>query len=251
MSATASPAGAGRVSVLDVDAELRDLVPAERLAQARAALVATVHRFAPGIVDLSAGGFPPGTFALVAVRGSLMHEVTFADRELAELVLPGDVLPPWDPADPGLPTDRRFTALEEVQLVALDARFIRAASAWPSLLIAIHKRLNNQEHRVATHGVICQLPRVEQRIEAMMWHLAARVGKVGPEGTVIPFRITHEQLGRLVGARRPTVSLAPRELDADGRLRREGGVWILPGASEPDPRLFGAPPPGAAPQAAG
>jgi CRP/FNR family transcriptional regulator, cyclic AMP receptor protein len=139
-----------------------------------------------------------------------------------------------------LPTDRRFTVLNKTHLVALDQRFIRAAATWPQLLIAIHRRLNDQEHRVATHGVICQLPRVEQRLLAILWHLAGRIGTVTPSGTEIPLRITHEQLGRLVGAQRPTVSLALRELSDRGRvLRRPDGVWVLSGDTEPDDIVLG------------
>ena len=206
-----------RVSVLDVDAELRNAVPAEHRERARPALVANVVRFEPGVAELDPTVLPASTFALLVASGTLMHEVMLADRELAELVLPGDVVPPWKPTMDALPTDRRFTALSKTHLVALDQRFIRAAATWPELLIAIHRRLNDQEHRVATHGVICQLPRVDQRLLAILWHLAGRIGTVTADGTEIPLRVTHEQLGRLVGAQRPTVSLALRELAERGQ----------------------------------
>ena len=224
-----------RVSVLDIDAELRDAVPAEHRERARPALVANVIRFEPGVAELDPRTLPASTFALIVGGGTLLHEVSLADRELAELVLPGDVVPPWKPTMDALPTDRRFTALSKAHLVALDQRFIRAAATWPELMITIHRRLNDQEHRVATHGVICQLPRVDQRLHAILWHLAGRVGTVTADGTEIPLRVTHEQLGRLVGAQRPTVSLALRELAERGSVhRRDDGIWVLPGHTEPD-----------------
>jgi hypothetical protein len=51
---------------------------------------------------------------------------------------------------------------------------------------------------------------------------------VTPEGVVVPVALTHEMLGRLSGARRPTVSLALTELSATGAVQRlpEGG-WLL------------------------
>ena len=62
----------------------------------------------------------------------------------------------------------------------------------------------------------------------MLRHIAERTGRVTAEGTIIPVRLTHEALGKLVGARRPTVSLAMKELAADGRLRRQpDGTWLL------------------------
>jgi hypothetical protein len=42
--------------------------------------------------------------------------------------------------------------------------------------------------------------------------------------------LSHSALGRLVGARRPTVSLALKELGAQGLVgRREDGAWLLSG----------------------
>jgi hypothetical protein len=51
---------------------------------------------------------------------------------------------------------------------------------------------------------------------------------VTPGGLVVPLQFTHEALGRLIGARRPTVSLALKELSSAGLLsRRDDGAWLL------------------------
>jgi len=76
------------------------------------------------------------------------------------------------------------TATEDVLLAALDQRFIQAAATWPQLMIIIQRRLAEQQHRLAVHGAICQLPRVEQRLIALLWYLADRFGRVTPEGVV-------------------------------------------------------------------
>jgi hypothetical protein len=45
---------------------------------------------------------------------------------------------------------------------------------------------------------------------------------------VVPLALTHEALGRLIGARRPTVTLALKALGAQERLLRRGdGAWLL------------------------
>jgi CRP/FNR family transcriptional regulator, cyclic AMP receptor protein len=51
---------------------------------------------------------------------------------------------------------------------------------------------------------------------------------VTADGVVLRLRLTHELLGQLVGAKRPTVSLALKELEARGSIHRpaEGG-WLL------------------------
>lgn len=226
---------AGRVVLLDVDEELAASVPAHDRERARRALVVPAHTVDRGVLDLGRLPVADTTFGLLLVEGTLAHDVVLADRELSELLVPGDLLSPWEPAAEGIPSVRRLRALDRARLAALDERFIRAAGVWPGLMTAVHRRLNDREHRIATHGVICQLPRVEQRILAVMWHLATRTGKVGTEGTVVPVRLTHEALGRLVGARRPTVTLALKRLVATGRLaRRRDGSWVMP-RSEAEP----------------
>ena len=89
-------------------------------------------------------------------------------------------------------------------------------------------RAARREARLSTHRAIAQLPRVDLRLLAFFAHLAERWGRVAPTGVVIPLHLTHETLGRLIGARRPTVSLALKDLAGDGLLqRREDGAWLL------------------------
>ena len=96
-------------------------------------------------------------------------------------------------------------------------------------MVAVQQRLNSQQRRLATHGAICQLPRVEQRVLAIMWLLAARMGTVTTHGTELSLALTHDALAQLTGSRRPTVSLAVKRLRERGYLdRRENGAWLLP-----------------------
>ncbi len=47
-------------------------------------------------------------------------------------------------------------------------------------------------------------------------------------GVVIPLRLSHQLIGQLVGAQRPTVTLALGKLGQRGDLeRREDGTWFL------------------------
>jgi hypothetical protein len=92
---------------------------------------------------------------------------------------------------------------------------------------------------MAAQIAICQLPRVEDRVLAMMWLLAEAWGRVTSSGTVLPVALTHDVLGELIGARRSTVTLALKELAEEGALFRQDGEWLLlkppPGGSEPAP----------------
>jgi CRP/FNR family transcriptional regulator, cyclic AMP receptor protein len=222
---------APRVSVLGADPGLTEAVPAADLPRARRAIWASAVTFAGGPVDLTAASLSSTAFALLIIKGVLTRQTGLSDRAMIELLLTGDVLSPW-PATPTAPlTETRLTALDEVRLVVLDHRFVKAAAIWPGLMIAIQQRLDGQQRRLATHGAICQLPRVEQRVLAVMWLLAARTGTVTAQGTELSFALTHDALARLTGSRRPTVSLAVKRLRERGYLdRRDNGAWLLPQA---------------------
>jgi CRP/FNR family cyclic AMP-dependent transcriptional regulator len=92
---------------------------------------------------------------------------------------------------------------------------------------AVMSRLADQQHRLAVHGAICQLPRSEQRTMAILCHLASRTGTVTPDGVLLR-PLSHQQIADLIGAQRPTVSLALRSLQNQGLVRRrDDGSWLL------------------------
>ena len=123
----------------------------------------------------------------------------------------------------------------------LEERFAAVARRWPSVARALHERVAEQIDRAAVHTAICQLPRVEERLLALLWLLAERWGRVSQAGVVVPLRLTHEALGRLVGAQRPTVSLALRDLAEDGAVgRRDDGAWVLREGSQVELTPVGA-----------
>jgi hypothetical protein len=84
-----------------------------------------------------------------------------------------------------------------------------------------------QAERLTTQLVVCQLPRVDQRLLALMWLLAESWGRVTPAGTTLPLKLTHDALGALIGARRPTVTLALRDLSERGAIVRQDQGWLL------------------------
>ena len=66
-----------------------------------------------------------------------------------------------------------------------------------------------------------------------MRHLAERWGNVTPAGVSFDLPLTHSELGRLVGARRPSITMALAQLAAEGLLTREGrGRWTVQPATE-------------------
>jgi len=217
------------VSLLKSDPDLGEAVPPDERSRARRALSALSLSFERGPLDLATESFPETTFALLIISGAVTQEAELSDRTMIELLLPGDVLLPWPPSPTAPETHSRVTVLERARVAVLDEGFLKAAAVWPQLLIILQRRLNDQKHRLAVHGAICQLPRVEQRVMAVIWHLASRTGRVGSDGMELPRPLTHDALAHLTGSRRPTVSLAIKRLRELGYLdRRTNGAWLLP-----------------------
>src|SRR3954447_2682959 len=171
---------------------------------------------------------PHGARRAGAARARARGELGRAGRGATELLGPGDVVWVQPPADALLPAEPVWSVPEAARVAILDDRLLQILRTWPGVGRLLLERAACREARLFTHRAIAQLPRVDQRLLAFFAHLSERWGRVGAEGVVMPLHLTHETLGRLIGARRPTVSLALKDLAADRLLeRRNDGSWLL------------------------
>jgi CRP/FNR family transcriptional regulator, cyclic AMP receptor protein len=217
-----------RVPLLQVDAGLRAAVPERERPLAERAVLVPCQELGPGPWRTESLGADGDALATLIVRGLATREITIAGRRSAELLGPGDVFHPWSTSNPVLPTTSRWASGSSALIALLDGRFVAAARRWPQLFAVVHERLAEQLERATLRAAIMALPRVEQRILGMFWHLAERWGTVRSDGVVLELAVTHELIGQLIGAQRPTVSLALHALAADGLLERTAdGAWML------------------------
>jgi CRP/FNR family transcriptional regulator, cyclic AMP receptor protein len=232
------------IALLDADPELADGIPSEELPTARRVTAALVHALPTGTWEPGdRASFARHAVVLIVLRGLLVRDVTLEKRTSSELLGPGDVLAPWSQPTPLVPAAVSWTVAEPTVLAILEDRFLAAARRWPGLSVALHDRMTAQLDRAALHGAVCQLGRVELRILALMWHLSDRWGRMSATGVVLPVKLTHEMIGRLVGAQRPTVTLALGQLAEEGALlRRDDGAWVLRENSVEILRPAGTPP---------
>lgn len=229
-----SAQGRPTVALLDHDPALGGALDPARLAAARRAARATAVTLPRGRWDAAAlaARCPLGALLLAGVVG---REATLETTRSLQLLGRGDLLVPTAALGEALvDVDVAWHVLEPATLALLDERFLLTVRRWPELVAALFQRLAAQVARSGTQRAIGQLPRVEQRVRVLLWFLAERWGRVTPDGVVLPLALTHALLGRLVGARRPTVTLALRVLAADGAVRRRpDGTWLLRGAPAP------------------
>lgn len=172
----------------------------------------------------------PRAFAFMIIDGLVFKESRLADRSALELLGPDDLFAPPPTAVRQLASRSasRYLARGRVSMIALGDQFRQAALRWPGISDVLHERLGRQTHRASMHLAILHLPRLEDRVLALFADLAERFGRISPHGIVIDLPLTHELIGRMVGGRRPTVTLALQRLASDGLLQRpDGGCWYL------------------------
>jgi CRP/FNR family transcriptional regulator, cyclic AMP receptor protein len=221
------------VALLEVDPDLAAGMTPERYAVAR-------HEARTSVVGLPRGEWSPAEIGpagrpevgLLVLRGVIARETVLEDIVSSELLGPGDFIRPWpDEEEPRLLRQHvRWQVLAETQLAVLGTSFASVLRRFPELNAALTDRALARARRLATTQAISHLNSVERRLHALLWQLAERWGRVTRDGVVVPLTLSHRLLGEIVGARRPTVSVALAALVRDGKVRRrEDATWLLVG----------------------
>jgi CRP/FNR family transcriptional regulator, cyclic AMP receptor protein len=118
--------------------------------------------------------------------------------------------------------------LKASRLAVLDTRFALRVARWPSITSRIVGRVAQRARYLALTQAVTHLPRAYARLLILFWLMAERWGRVGPEGVHVVLPLTHETLAMLVGAHRPTVTIALQRLTRAGLLIRERrDRWLL------------------------
>jgi CRP/FNR family transcriptional regulator, cyclic AMP receptor protein len=221
----------GAVRLLDADRSLAAALSEDELAVARRYAVANVVEVPRGEYDPKELFGGDGLLGLLVLKGLMVRRVSVADRQCGELVGPGAVLRPWD--DFGhtapLPFEVSWRVIQDAQLAPLDRRFLATIVHWPALIESFTARATERAHTLAFNVAIHCLRHVHLRLLVLLWNLADRFGRVGPDGTHVPLPLSHSDLAELVGAARPSVSVALKQLADDGLVWRNeaDGTWML------------------------
>jgi CRP/FNR family cyclic AMP-dependent transcriptional regulator len=225
--ATSAPlstlSSADTTCLLDADPDLVLALGHAYPAGLRERLTVPMHELPSG--RWSSAGALSGCVAALLIDGLLLRDGNVAGRPHLQLYGPGDLIDGRDLAE----STAEWQILETTCLAVLGPRVALAAREYPPLVSAFARRFFDGQRERDAMLTIRSLPAAEERLAALLDHLARRWGRVTPAGLVVRLPLTHSVLGRLIGARRPTVSLGIRQLIEDDRLRRlPGGDWLLP-----------------------
>jgi CRP/FNR family transcriptional regulator, cyclic AMP receptor protein len=228
-----------RCHVLREDPELADAIPFERRDQAIEECTAPELILQPGQWGGRGSlGFRGGIGVLV-LSGLMIRRVGIDGRYGAELIGEGDLLRPNDESvSPLLPITTDWSIVAPTRVAALDGGFEQCISRYPELTRGLVARAVQRSKNLAVNMAIVHQARVDVRLHMLLWHLAARWGRVRSDGTVLQLRVTHSVLADLVAARRPTVTTALSELSRRGLVRTDGETWLLPGEAPRELLVF-------------
>jgi CRP/FNR family cyclic AMP-dependent transcriptional regulator len=175
-------------------------------------------------------GSGPG---LLILDGLIAIEARVGDRTATELVGPGDLLQPARPLEENLlERSDAWRALSPTRLALLDAEFAERVRPWPQIANTLLERAGRRIADLDVLRAITSQPRLEVRLVLLLWHLAARWGRVEPAGIRVSLPLTHRLLGQLVGAERPSISHALARLGQAGMVTGTAGDWHLHGTVE-------------------
>jgi CRP-like cAMP-binding protein len=219
--------------VLDVDADLADAFdPRSRLVVRQVATAAVIEvpagRECP---DASTAG--SAALGMLLVDGLIALEVQVGDRTATELLGPGDLLQAQPPTVDQL-LERLVTrrALTRCRLAILDAEFVDRMRPWPQIILALLQRSEKRAVELNVQRAITSHPSLEVRLALLLWHLAARWGRVESGGVHLELPLTHALLGHLIGAERPSVSRSLARLAAQDLVCGGARDWHLPGSAD-------------------
>jgi DNA-binding transcriptional ArsR family regulator len=224
-----------------LDVELSEELDVRMRLVARTIVTAVVFDAEPGELRLSEwlamAGSGPGVLVLDGVLAMGAH---VGDRIAAELVGAGDLIQPRRSEEEELlAAEIDWRALVPTRFALLDASFAERVARWPQLSCALLQRAGRRTRRLNVQRAISAQPRLDVRLALLLWHLAGRWGKVEPGGIRLPLPLTHQLLGRMIGAERPSVSHALARLSEAGLVTGHGDEWHIHGSlDEQLPAVF-------------
>lgn len=218
--------------LFDLDDDLAEVVEVRMRLSARQHATARLLDAEAGECDLEpwfeSVGRGPG---LLIVDGLLAVDTRVADRTITELLGNGDLLqPPGRHDDELVDRETVWRALHPSRLALLDTDFTERVRSWPQIANALFRRAERRSDDLDVIRAISCQPRLEVRLVLLLWHMAARWGRVEPAGLRLTLPLTHRLLGQVVAAERPSISHALRRLSAAGIVTGAAGDWHLHGS---------------------
>jgi hypothetical protein len=221
---------AKNVQVLALDSDLRSSVDPTLRRQATLELEAPLLILDPGEWEPPTSLGEGLALGLLLVDGLIARQVQVSESRCLELLGSGDLLRPWQ-EDAASFVWTHWQVLTRTRAMLLTTDFTARVCRYPQLVEALVERTIQRSRSLAVHSAIDNVVGLEESLLLLFWHLAERWGRVEPDGVIVPLKLTHQMLADLVGARRPSVTSALKELARSETLTKlDGRGWRLTGS---------------------
>jgi hypothetical protein len=172
--------------------------------------------------------YPQG-FGYLLAAGMLLRRIDIENGRSVELLAKGDCLFPWREEAASF-SRAEWQVIERATLAPLDLRPGSDLSRLPTVSAMIAARATDRSRRLALQSATMSIVGIEHRLRALLWVLAEQWGRVVSEGVELRLDVPQDVLAAMVGARRPTVSMALSTLDERGQVVSVApGCWLLKG----------------------
>lgn len=170
-----------------------------------------------------------GGWGVLVLDGLLLRRVKVGEHCGGELLGQGELLRPGQEEDAlaTLAPSSELRVLEQAHVALLDAGFAWRLAPFPEIQCRLLARALRRTRHMAVNLAILQQPRVEARVQMLLWHFADRWGTVRGDGVLVPLKVTHTLLAELLAARRQTVTAALGNLQRRKALSACEQGWIL------------------------
>jgi hypothetical protein len=217
-----------KVQLLEADPGLSSALSRADL-EAVGGIYVDVERLEPGEWSPDRRQPDPGHLGVLVLEGLMTRELAISRGRGLELLTAGELLRPWQ-EDAASFDDARWRVLEPTGIAELGPDVASQICRIPILVEVLVARVMQRCRYLAALAAIQSITGLEDRLVALFWHLAERDGRRTERGVLVPLELTHKILAELIGARRPSVTVALRSLDGDGRVSRLNGEgWLLTG----------------------
>lgn len=201
-------------------------MPPKHRAVARQTLLVDITRIESGEWHPDRTPQGPGHLGFLLVDGLMLREMVIARGHGVELLTKGDLLRPSQ-EDSASFARARWQVVRPIMLAELSPDLAASIARFPVLIEGLLERLMQRSRSLAAYATIESVRSLDDRLIALFWHLAERHGRRRADGVLVPLPLTHQILAELVGARRPSVTVALKRLDEAGRVSRVPEGWLL------------------------
>lgn len=165
----------------------------------------------------------PGNLVFIVFRGTARLYLAFEEKEFTLSILsPGDIY--------ATHTRAYVQALEDLTILSMPTdRFASRLQQYPELtrtMVLVLGDILRSSFSIIHSLVFKDIPR---RVAAFLCVAAREYGEVLPEGHRVTLSLTTEQIAKIVGSSRQTVSESLTRLEREGLVLREGrGIYLFP-----------------------